>query len=152
MAGQVTQEGFFSIRGGEFEDVAMSATELKSAMTRLNISAEDTRRAAVVAFEAEMNVIIHAIAGTMTYEIFDHKVVLRISDMGAGIPDIPQAMQEGYTTAPAWAKERGWGSGLGLANIKKNCDDLHLDSVVGEGTTLVVTVNFKMADEALEVA
>jgi serine/threonine-protein kinase RsbT len=152
MAGQLTQEGFFSIRGGEFEDVAISATELKSAMTKLNISAEDTRRAAVVAFEAEMNVIIHAIAGTMTYEIFDDKVVLRVSDMGKGIPDIPQAMREGYTTAPAWAKERGWGSGLGLANIDKNCDHLKMDSVVGEGTTLTITVNFTKAPEAREVA
>ncbi len=60
--------------------------------------------------------------------------------MGPGIPDIELAMREGYTTAPEWAKEMGWGGGLGLPNIKRNCDNLKIDSKVGEGTTLEITV------------
>jgi hypothetical protein len=62
-------EGYFSLRGGEFTDAGSCATEIKSALAGLGISPETMRRAAVAAFEAEMNVIIHAIAGTLSYEV-----------------------------------------------------------------------------------
>ncbi len=129
-------EGFFTLRGGEFDEAGKSATELKKALKEQGYELEAARRAAVVAFEAEMNVIIHAVAGTLQYSLEDDEVKIVVSDMGPGIPDVAQAMTEGFTTAPDWAREQGWGSGLGLPNIKKNSDTLVIDTVPGEGTKL----------------
>ncbi|MEJ2183732.1 MAG: ATP-binding protein [Nitrospirota bacterium] len=136
----VAREGFFSLRGGEFAEAGSSATALKAALSALGYPVEVSRRAAVSAFEAEMNVIIHAVAGTLRYEIGREEVRIKVTDMGPGIKDVQEAMREGFSTAPEWAREKGWGSGLGLPNIKKNADRLRIDSVPGEGTTLEITV------------
>ncbi|HEX8948394.1 MAG TPA: ATP-binding protein, partial [Dissulfurispiraceae bacterium] len=88
----------------------------------------------------EMNVIIHAVAGTMYYAITDKEVKVTVTDMGPGIENIELAMQEGYSTAPDWVREMGWGAGMGLPNIRKNADEFKIDSVVGEGTTLEITI------------
>ena len=133
-------EGFYSIRGGEFQDAGTCATAIKSALMKLGYSEECARRAAVSAFEAEMNVIIHAVAGTLNYMIDSDEITITVTDMGPGIEDIDRAMTEGFSTAPQWAKEKGWGSGLGLPNIKKNSDSMDIDTRKGEGTTLTVRV------------
>ncbi len=140
MCPQKTVEGFFPLQGGEFTDAGSSASEIKTAMSKLGVSPDIARKAGISAFEAEMNVIIHAVAGSLRYEIKDGVLKIVVTDMGPGIPDVEQAMQEGFTTAPEWAKKKGWGSGLGLPNIKKNCDDLKIDTVLGEGTTLEITI------------
>jgi anti-sigma regulatory factor (Ser/Thr protein kinase) len=133
-------EGYYSIRGGEFEDAGICATAIKSALMKLGCSEECARMAAVSAFEAEMNVIIHALAGTLNYAIGSDEILITVTDMGPGIEDIDKAMTEGFSTAPEWAREKGWGSGLGLPNIKKNSDSLEIDTRKGEGTTLTIRV------------
>jgi len=136
-----TIEGYFPLQGGEFTHAGSSATEIKTALSRIGVSPEIARRAGISAFEAEMNVIIHAVAGSLRYEVSNGVLTITVTDMGPGIPDVAQAMQPGFTTAPEWAKEKGWGSGLGLPNIEKNCDNLKIDTVLGEGTTLEITIN-----------
>lgn len=133
-------DGYFSLRGGEFDDAGASATTLKSALLACGAPQEAARRAAVAAFEAEMNVIIHAVAGTLQYRVEDGSVVITVTDMGPGIPDVEKAMQEGYSTAPDWARQRGWGSGLGLPNIRKNTDAMDISTTLGEGTTIRMTI------------
>ena len=59
-----------------------------------------------------------------------------IDDEGKGIPDVDLAMQRGYTTATEEMRAMGFGSGMGLPNIKKNSDELDIKSEVGKGTTL----------------
>ncbi len=39
----------------------------------------------------------------------------------------------------------GWGAGMGLPNMKKNADEFKIDSVVGEGTTVEMIINFNNA-------
>jgi len=51
-------------------------------------------------------------------------------------------MQEGWSTASAEVREMGYGAGMGLPNIKKNTDDLKIESTVGVGTTVTMTVFF----------
>jgi anti-sigma regulatory factor (Ser/Thr protein kinase) len=144
MTSDKTIEGYFMLKGGVFQDAGAVSRELKDALSSLGVPSHNIRRAAVSAFEAEMNVIIHAVAGSLSYVIGDGEVKITVTDMGPGIPDINLAMKEGYTTAPEWAKEMGWGGGLGLPNIKRNCDSLKIDSKVGEGTTLKIIV--KLSD------
>ena len=102
----------------------------------MNVQPDIIRRTAIAAFEAEMNVIIYAVAGMMHYYITPETIRMVVKDMGSGIPDIGLAMTEGYSTAPDYIREMGFGSGMGLPNIKKNTDKLDIDSVVGGGTTL----------------
>ena len=99
------------------------------------------KRTAIVSFEAEMNVIIHAAAGWLRYYITPERLRLVIEDMGPGIKNIDLAMKDGYSTAPEWVREMGWGAGMGLPNMKKNSDKIKLDSVVGEGTTVEIIIN-----------
>jgi len=133
-------EDSFMLKGGEFADAGLASRNLRSTLTRLGASQEMTTRAAICAFEAEMNVIIHSVAGSLRYVIKSDQVIITVTDMGPGIEDIELAMQEGYSTAPEWAKEMGWGSGLGLPNIKRNSSRLKIDSVMGEGTTLEIII------------
>jgi len=51
-------------------------------------------------------------------------------DEGPGIPDVPRAMQDGYTT--------GRGLGLGLPGVRRLMDDFEILSQVGKGTTVSV--------------
>lgn len=141
MGGSMEQmEGCFQLMGGDFTNAGTASSELKATLGRLGISQEIIRRITIAAFEAEMNVIIHAVAGTMYYAITDKEVKVTVTDMGPGIENIELAMQEGYSTAPDWVREMGWGAGMGLPNIRKNADEFKIDSVVGEGTTLEITI------------
>ncbi|MDA8155261.1 MAG: ATP-binding protein [Actinomycetota bacterium] len=133
-------EGCFAFNGGDFADAGQAAIELKARLAALGVPAQTVRRAAVSAFEAEMNVIIHARAGSMYYVIRGGELLITVTDTGPGIADVELAMQEGYSTAPKWARDVGWGSGMGLPNIKNNSDALKIDSIVGEGTTLLITI------------
>jgi anti-sigma regulatory factor (Ser/Thr protein kinase) len=139
-------EGSFHLVGGEFTHAGAAASELKTILTGLGISADLVRRAAIATFEAEMNVIIHAAAGVMNYSVTPEKIQIVVSDMGPGIPDIELAMTEGYSTAPDWVREMGWGAGMGLPNIKKNSDQFRVESVVGEGTTIEIIIIMKGGD------
>lgn len=138
-----TIEGCLQLMGGDFSNAGTASKELRGSLIKMGISQETVKRAAIAAFEAEMNVIIHAFAGTMHYTITEQEVKIIVTDMGPGIENIDLAMQEGYSTAPDWVKEMGWGAGMGLPNIKKNSDLFGIDSVVGEGTTLEIMVKIK---------
>ncbi len=138
-----TVEGSFQLIGGNFNNAGDVPIKLKQKLTEFGLDEDIIHRAGVAVFEAEMNVIIHAAAGWLRYYITPGYLRIVVEDMGPGIENIELAMQEGYSTAPEWVKEMGWGAGMGLPNIKKNSDEFRIDSVVGEGTTLEIIINFK---------
>jgi len=129
-------EGCFFLTGKDFTNAGAASSNLKEILESLGIRPDIVRRTAIASFEAEMNVIIYAVAGMMQYSITPEMIRLVIQDMGPGIKDIDLAMKEGYSTAPDYIREMGFGSGMGLPNIKKNADTLNVSSVYGEGTTL----------------
>lgn len=135
-------EGSFQIIGGNFDTAGAASSQLKGILVKLNVNEDVIRHAAIATFEAEMNVIIYAAAGRLSYLITPTYIEIKIDDMGPGIEDIEQAMQEGYSTAPEWVRAMGWGAGMGLPNMKKNSDTFKVDSVAGEGTTIEMTMNF----------
>ena len=135
-------EGDFQIIGGNFANAGEASMQMKSKLLELGIDEAIIRRAAIATFEAEMNVIIYAAAGRLHYNITPNNITIKIEDMGPGIENIELAMQEGYSTAPDWVREMGWGAGMGLPNMKKNSDEFKIDSVVGEGTTVEMIINF----------
>ncbi|WP_176442462.1 anti-sigma regulatory factor [Noviherbaspirillum humi] len=58
-------------------------------------------------------------------------VTLVFIDHGPGIPDIKQALTDGYTS--------GGGMGLGLGGAKRLSDEFDIDSEPGRGTTVKIT-------------
>ena len=104
------------------------------------MDAADIKRTVVALFEAEINAVAHAYGGRIDVDIDPEKIVMVVADQGPGIPDIELAMQEGWSTASAKVREMGYGAGMGLPNIKKNTDELKIDTTVGVGTTVTMTV------------
>jgi serine/threonine-protein kinase RsbT len=49
----------------------------------------------------------------------------------------------GWSTAPDIAREMGFGAGMGLPNIKKNADQLNIETVVGQGTTVTIEIKYR---------
>lgn len=129
-------DGVFFLTGKDFTNAGAASSQLKGILEKAGVGPDIIRRAAIAAFEAEMNLIIYAVAGMMKYFVSQEMIRVVLEDMGPGIPDIEQAMVEGYSTAPDYIREMGFGSGMGLPNIKKNADKLTISSKVGEGTTL----------------
>jgi anti-sigma regulatory factor (Ser/Thr protein kinase) len=126
----------FSIRGNDFEHGGEVAARIKAILKQLGIASDLIRRLSIANFEAEMNVIMYADEARFTLEVLPEKIRIEIADRGQGIPDIELAMQEGYSTATPQMREKGFGAGLGLPNIKRNSDDFDIQSTVGQGTTL----------------
>lgn len=133
-------EGSFQLIGGNFTNAGEASISLKNKLNELGADEDAVRRVAVATFEAEMNVIIYAAAGRLHYYITPYNIEVRVEDMGPGIEDIELAMQEGYSTAPEWVREMGWGAGMGLPNMKKNSDEFKIESVIGEGTTVEMII------------
>lgn len=126
----------YKIYSCNFDTAGEVSTEIKSILKGLLIDADILRRTVVVAFEAEMNVVMYATVGTLTFVITEEEINIEVTDEGPGIPDIEQAMQEGYSTASDELRDLGFGFGMGLPNIKKNSDFLMIQSDVGKGTTV----------------
>jgi anti-sigma regulatory factor (Ser/Thr protein kinase) len=126
----------FPIEGGNFTTAGAVSTEVKAILKKIGFDPQLIRRVSISAFEAEMNVVMHARGGTARLEVTSRMITLVIADRGPGIRDVEMAMQEGYTTATEEMRAMGFGSGMGLPNIKRNATDMEVESEVGKGTTL----------------
>ncbi len=132
----------YEVSGDDLSLAGKASAEVKRALGRLGVDPGAIKRTAVSMYEAEMNMVIHGGGGIATAELSPERVIVTMEDTGPGIADLELAMQEGYSTAPEWIREMGFGAGMGLPNIKRNADDLHIESVVGKGTTVTIIVNF----------
>jgi serine/threonine-protein kinase RsbT len=127
----------FRIHGRDYDKGGETSTEIKSLLTSLELDPTLVRRAVIVAFEAEMNVVMYADEGKLTLTITDEDITIEMDDRGPGIPDIDLAMQEGWSTATDEMREMGFGFGMGLPNIRRNSDSFGIRSAVDEGTVIV---------------
>jgi anti-sigma regulatory factor (Ser/Thr protein kinase) len=130
----------FSVHGGDFAHAGAAARSIKELLKDLGLDASAVRRAAIVAYEAEMNVIMYAREARIVLAVSPEEVRLVVDDQGPGIADIELAMTEGFSTATAEMRELGFGAGMGLPNIKKNADAFSINSEVGRGTRLDITI------------
>jgi CBS domain-containing protein/anti-sigma regulatory factor (Ser/Thr protein kinase) len=131
----------YDVVARDFHSAGETASKIKRALTRLGLSPQIVRRAAIAAYEAEMNIIIHADkGGEMVVDVQPGQIIMRAVDTGPGIPDIERAMQPGFSTAPEWIREMGFGAGMGLANIQRCTDEMRLESPLGTRTFLEVVI------------
>jgi len=138
-AGQTVCETFL-IEGKEFFDAGKVSTEIKRMLKELGVQPEIVRRVAIAMYEAEMNVVMYASRATVTVVLTPKTIKIIVDDEGPGIMSVELAMQEGYSTATPRMRELGFGAGMGLPNIKKNADTFEINTAVGKGTRLEITV------------
>ena len=129
----------FTIERGNFADAGQASSSVKRTLKHLGVDPSNIKRTVVALFEAEINAVAHAYVGQIDVDIDGEKIVTVVADEGPGIPNLDLAMQEGWSTASQKVREMGYGAGMGLPNIKKNTDDLKIDTKVGVGTTVTMT-------------
>ena len=130
----------YTVRGRDFDKGGEISTEIKTLLASLDLDPRLIRRAVVVTFEAEMNVVMYARVGTLTLSISDEDISIEMDDRGPGIPDLELALQEGWSTATDEMREMGFGFGMGLPNIKRNSDEFDIRTEVGGGTVITSTI------------
>ena len=133
----------FEITGGDFINAGDSTSIMKNYFKKIGLSSKIIKKILVASYEAELNVVAHADKGAMEIFINDDKIIVEVVDEGPGIEDIDQAMKEGYSTASDEVREMGFGAGMGLPNIRRNSDDLKIESEVNEGTKVRMVFNIK---------
>ncbi len=132
--------GSFNIEGGNFNSAGIVSTSIKSILKKLGIPGDIVRKAAIVSYEAEINVVSYAKKAVVNLMVNPGMVEIEVIDEGPGIPNIDLAMQEGYSTADQRIREMGFGAGMGLCNIKNYSDTFHINSEVGKGTHLKMII------------
>jgi len=156
MAAEPCLERSFTIIGGDFTNAGEVSSKVKKILQEAGVHPKVVRRATISVYEAEMNVVCYARQGTLTLSMTPDFLRIRVADEGKGIEDIELAMKEGFSTASDEIREMGFGAGMGLPNIRKNSDEFHISSVIGQGTVLEIAIrrepgeNSKARDRTLD--
>lgn len=131
----------FDIDGDNFTSAGEASVRIKKSLREMGFTPDVIRRVSVAMYEGEINMVIHANGGTADVNVYVDKIEIILADNGPGISNIELAMQEGYSTAPDNIRSLGFGAGMGLPNMKNYTDDMKIESEVGRGTTVYMTVN-----------
>jgi iron only hydrogenase large subunit-like protein/anti-sigma regulatory factor (Ser/Thr protein kinase) len=131
----------FELNKGDFRRIGDEFFRLKRALLGIGFPSDASRRALIAAYELSMNIIIHAHKGCLAVSWSRGALSIEARDEGPGIPDIDLAMKDGYSTAPDYVREMGYGAGMGLPNAKQSSDNFSIQSQVGLGTTVSCVVS-----------
>ena len=131
----------FDVDGEDFTSAGQASVQVKKNLRRLGISPEIIRQVSIAMYEGEINMVIHAGGGEADVIVSEDKIEIILADKGPGIADVNLAMQEGNSTATEQVRSLGFGAGMGLPNMKRYTDEMTIESVVGEGTTIKMVVN-----------
>jgi CBS domain-containing protein/anti-sigma regulatory factor (Ser/Thr protein kinase) len=125
----------YRIDSNDIDAAGTGAALLKQFLSGKNFNSDIVRRVGVATYEAETNVVIHSRGQGDIYFFQDEdRFIVRVVDNGVGIEDLDKAMKEGYSTAPDYIRERGFGAGMGIANMKRFADKLVIISEKNAGT------------------
>ncbi|MBS1473655.1 MAG: anti-sigma regulatory factor [Massilimaliae sp.] len=130
----------YEVDGEDFTRAGEASASVKKSLRKLGVPPDVIRKVAIALYEGEINMVIHAEGGVIDVEISPEHVTMVLRDHGKGIADVEKAMQEGYSTAPDEVRSLGFGAGMGLPNMQKYSDEMTIDSTVGVGTTVSMTV------------
>lgn len=131
----------FDVDGADFSSAGEASVKVKKKLRQLGVSPDVIRKVSIAMYEGDINMVIHAEGGVADVTVTDNEVVIVLADKGPGIPDVALAMKEGYSTARDNIRALGFGAGMGLPNMKKYTDSMKIDTEVGVGTTITMTVN-----------
>lgn len=136
----------YEVSGTDFTHAGEASGKVKGTLKQLGYDSDAIRRVSIAMYEGEINMVIHANGGFAEVEIYPDRVEILLDDSGPGIENVELAMQEGYSTAPDEVRALGFGAGMGLPNIKKYTDGMRIESVVGVGTKVFMTIKAKGAE------
>ena len=131
----------YEVDGENFTLAGQASVQVKKNLREIGIPAEIIRRVSIAMYEGEINMVIHAGGGVADVYVDEEKVTIVLEDNGPGIENIELAMKDGYSTAPDNIRSLGFGAGMGLPNMKRYSDTLTLESELGRGTKVTMTVN-----------
>ena len=124
---------------GEFRiesesDIVTARKVVRDAATALGFGITDVTRIVTATSELTRNIYHYAKSGVMRWRVLNGGdgvgLELTFEDHGPGIPDVPKAMEMGFST--------GKGLGMGLPGSKRLMDEMTIESTVGQGTTVLV--------------
>ena len=133
----------YSVDGDNFTSAGEASVAVKKKLRQLGLSPEVIRRVSIAMYEGEINMVIHARGGEAEVLVYPDRIEIILADDGPGIEDIELAMQAGYSTAPDNIRSLGFGAGMGLPNMKSYTDEMTIESTVGVGTKIKMTVYVK---------
>jgi serine/threonine-protein kinase RsbT len=121
------------------DDIVQSRQRAREAAKQLGFGAVDQSRIATAVSELARNIVRYATDGrgqimirqlTSTDGRERTGIEIVVSDEGPGIPDVDQALRDGYTS--------GGGMGMGLPGTRRLMDEMTIESAVGSGTTITI--------------
>ena len=115
-------------------DLAWARQQVRQVSDELGFGLVQQTKLVTAASELARNTLVHGGGGEMAMAPVRHGATaglrLTFTDRGPGIPDVEQALSDGFTT--------GGGLGLGLGGARRLVDEFTIDSRPGEGTTITV--------------
>lgn len=115
-------------------DVVLARQKGRELAGELGFGPTDSTLIATAISELARNIVLYARQGEILIKnslVGDRVCIVVVArDKGPGIADIPQAMQDGFSTSG--------GLGLGLPGVKRLVDEFHLESNANSGTTITI--------------
>ena len=133
----------YEVDGNDFSRAGEASSKLKQKLKEMNLPPDIIRRCSIAIYEGEINMVIHANGGVIDVDISPERILMVLKDVGPGIPDIEQAKQEGFSTANEEVNMLGFGAGMGLPNMKRSSDEIHIDTELNVGTTVTMVIRFQ---------
>lgn len=116
-------------------DMVVFRNRLKEFATKIGMGLVNQTKLITAASELSRNMLRYAGGGVVLIEIINGQrqngLRVTFSDTGPGIPDVKEAMRDGFST--------GKSLGLGLPGAKRLVNDFDIKSTVGKGTTITIT-------------
>ena len=109
----------FTVYGHNFDKAGETSTEIKSILKGLEIDSDIIRRAVVVAFEVEMNVVMYANLGTLSFTITDEGIDIEVADEGPEYRMLSRPCKKGFPQLPTRCVKRVSASGWGCRISRK---------------------------------
>ena len=117
------------------QDVVLGRQLVRKLAQQLKFSLVDQTKMVTAASELARNTVVYGGGGDMRWELLHNGLRnglrLHFEDHGPGIPDIGQAMTDGWTS--------GGGLGMGLSGSKRLVDEFDIRTALGEGTCVSIT-------------
>ncbi len=133
----------YEVASGDFSNAGKVSSSIKLILKQLNVNPTDIKRIIVALYEAEVNVVAHSFGGEIICDIEPGQAFIQVVDTGPGIPNLELAMTEGWSTASPYVREMGFGAGMGLSNIRKNTDELSIQTSAGTHTHILMRFTIK---------
>jgi serine/threonine-protein kinase RsbT len=115
-------------------DIVTARQKGRALATRLGFTSGDATIVATAISELARNIVLYAKRGEIILRPVEQAsqtgLIITARDEGEGIPDIRQAMQDGYSTSGRL--------GVGLPGVKRLMDEFEIASETGKGTSVTV--------------